>query len=211
MPRAAKATKALPRRTPRRQVGQNIVESILESATQLLVREGYSALSTNRIAELAGVSIGSLYQYFPGKQAVIAALARRLEYRALEIFAKTIEALSQASVREVAHGLIVDLAGERLGALSARREILREVPRAWTEEASREVDALVIDGLAQYLASRSDVRPGNHRMMAMILTHAVEAVLESAVLRHPELLGEPEFLRELAELPARYLARDPAA
>jgi|SoiMethySBSTD1v2_1073268.scaffolds.fasta_scaffold74521_4 AcrR family transcriptional regulator len=211
MPRRAPATKALPRRTPRRQVGQNIVEAILESATQLLVREGYSALSTNRIAELAGVSIGSLYQYFPGKQAVIAALARRLEYRALEIFAKTIDALSHESVRKVAHSLIVDLAGERLGALAARREILREVPRAWTEEASREVDELVTDGLAQHLASRADVRPGNHRVMALIVTHAVEAVLEAAVLRHPDLLAEPEFLRELAELPARYLARDPVS
>jgi hypothetical protein len=142
---------------------------------------------------------------------VIAALARRLEYRALEIFAKTLEAFGQQSVRQITHSLIVDLAGERLGSLAARREILREVPRSWTEEASEEVDGMVTGGLADHLASRADVRPGNHRMMALIITHAVEAVLESAVLRHPELLRDPEFLRELAELPARYLARDKAS
>jgi AcrR family transcriptional regulator len=211
MPRRAAATNAFPRRMPRREPGQNIVESILESATQLLSREGYSALSTNRVAEHAGVSIGSLYQYFPGKSAVIAALARRLEYRALEIFAKTLEVHGQRSVREIAHSLIADLASERLGSLAARREILREVPRGWTEEASQEVDGMVSGGLAEHMASRADVRSGNHRMMAMIITHAVEAVLESAVLRNPDLLGDPEFLRELAELPARYLARDPAS
>jgi AcrR family transcriptional regulator len=211
MSRRAAATNAFPRRTPRREPGQNIVDAILESAMQLLSREGYAALSTNRIAELAGVSIGSLYQYFPAKSAVIAALARRLEYGALEIFAKTLDALGQQSVRQITHNLIADLAGERLGSLAARREILREVPRSWTEEASQEVDGLVTDGLAAHLASRPDVRPGNHRMMAMILTHAVEAVLESAVLRQPDLLRDPEFLRELAELPARYLARDPVS
>jgi AcrR family transcriptional regulator len=211
MPRRALITNAQPRREPRRKLGQNIVDAILESATQLLSRDGYAALSTNRIAELAGVSIGSLYQYFPGKQAVIAALARRLEYRALEIFAKTLDNLAEQPVGKIAHSLIVDLAGERLGALAVRRELLCEVPRSWTEEASREVDGLVSEGLAQHLASRADVRPGNHRIMALIITHAVEAVLETAVLRHPDLLRDPEFLRELAELPARYLARDRAS
>jgi AcrR family transcriptional regulator len=210
MARRSVATSALPRRTPRDRLGQNIVDAILESATQLLSREGYAALSTNRIAELAGVSIGSLYQYFPGKQAVLAALARRLEHRALEIFARTLATLGQEPVRRIAHALIADLASERLGELAARREILREVPRGWTEDESREVDRTVIDGLAEHLASRDDVRAGNHRIMALIATHAVEAVLESAVLHDPELLRDPEFLRELAELPARYLARDPA-
>jgi AcrR family transcriptional regulator len=211
MVRRAAATKAFPRRTPRKQPGQHIVDAILESATQLLSREGYAALSTNRVAELAGVSIGSLYQYFPGKSAVLAALARRLEYRALEIFARTLDALGRQSVRQIALSLIADLASERLGSLATRREILREVPRCWTEEASNEVDGMVTEGLAEHLASRADVRPGNHRFMAMIVTHAVEAVLESALLRHPELLRDQEFLRELAELPARYLARDPAS
>jgi AcrR family transcriptional regulator len=210
MARRSVATSALPRRTPRDRLGQNIVDAILESATQLLSREGYAALSTNRIAELAGVSIGSLYQYVPGKQAVLAALARRLEHRALEIFARTLATLGQEPVRRIAHALVTDLAGERLGELAARREILREVPRGWTEDESREVDRTVIDGLAEHLASREDVRPGNHRIMALIATHAVGAVLESAVLHDPELLRDPEFLRELAELPARYFARDPA-
>ena len=55
------------------------VEALLDSAAQLLASEGYAAVSTNRVAERAGVSIGSLYEYFPNKQALIAeALARAL-------------------------------------------------------------------------------------------------------------------------------------
>ncbi len=51
--------------------------AIIEAAARILENEGSEALTTNRIAERAGVSIGSLYQYFPNKQAVLVALLRR--------------------------------------------------------------------------------------------------------------------------------------
>ena len=53
------------------------VEAILEAAARILVDTGYATASTNRIAERAGVSIGSLYEYFPGKEAIFAELRRR--------------------------------------------------------------------------------------------------------------------------------------
>lgn len=50
---------------------------MLQAAAHILVHEGYARLTTNRVADVAGVSIGSLYQYFPNKQALIVALQRR--------------------------------------------------------------------------------------------------------------------------------------
>jgi AcrR family transcriptional regulator len=183
----------------------HIVGAILESATRILSREGYASLTTNRIADLAGVSIGSLYQYFPGKQAVIAALARQLEYRALEIFATALDGGVRRSLRAVAGALIPALAGEQLGDLATRREILSHVPRSWTREVSDEVDAMVTSALAAHLDERADVRGGNRTMMAFVIVRAVEAVLEAAVTQNPELLKDEEFLNELVELPVRYL------
>ncbi|MFZ9087146.1 MAG: TetR/AcrR family transcriptional regulator, partial [Steroidobacteraceae bacterium] len=49
-------------------------DSILEAAEIIIVNEGYEKATTNYIAEKAGVSIGSLYQYFPNKEAIISAL-----------------------------------------------------------------------------------------------------------------------------------------
>jgi AcrR family transcriptional regulator len=184
------------------------VNAILESATQILSREGYARLTTNRIADLAGVSIGSLYQYFPGKQAVIAALARQLEYRALEIFASALDGGVRRSLRDVARAVIPVLAGEQLGDLAARREILSHVPRSWTREASDEVDSMVTSALAAHLAEREDVREGDRAMMAFVVVRAVEAVLEAAVTQNPELLKDESFLNELVELPTRYLRAD---
>jgi AcrR family transcriptional regulator len=54
-----------------------MVEAILEAAARVLIREGYARTTTNRIAAAAGISVGSLYQYFPGKDALVVALLRR--------------------------------------------------------------------------------------------------------------------------------------
>jgi AcrR family transcriptional regulator len=74
---------AAQRRSPRQSRSRATWEAIVEAAAQILERRGPAALNTNAIAERAGVSVGSLYQYFPDKHAVLAAAARR-ELEALE-------------------------------------------------------------------------------------------------------------------------------
>ena len=57
------------------------VEAVLKAGAQLLLEIGYDKASTNKIAELAGVSVGSLYEYFPGKEAIFAEISRREDER----------------------------------------------------------------------------------------------------------------------------------
>ena len=68
-----------PRKIPRQARSAATVEVILDAAALLLVDEGYEQTTTNRIAERAGVSIGSLYQYFPNRESVVAAVGDRLK------------------------------------------------------------------------------------------------------------------------------------
>ena len=63
------------RKEPAQDRARQTVESILDATAQLL--DGDESVSTNRIAERAGVSIGSLYQYFPNATAIFAAIAER--------------------------------------------------------------------------------------------------------------------------------------
>src|SRR2546427_6536509 len=67
-------TESQRRRQPVQARAQRTLQAIVQAAAQILVKEGEAALTTNRIAERAGVSIGTLYQYFPDKQAVFRAM-----------------------------------------------------------------------------------------------------------------------------------------
>lgn len=66
-----------PRKSPRQRRSQATVEAIVEAAARILEGDGPAAFNTNAVARRAGVSVGSLYQYFPSKQALVAELSRR--------------------------------------------------------------------------------------------------------------------------------------
>ncbi len=69
-----KKPQTTPRKTPKQSRSASLVESILTASTRVFGKLNYSKTTTNKIAEVAGVSIGSLYQYFPGKEAIVRAL-----------------------------------------------------------------------------------------------------------------------------------------
>jgi len=65
------------RRQPQQNRARQTVEAVLDAVVRVPKREGVRAVTTNRIAEVAGVSIGSVYQYFPDKQAILVGLYQR--------------------------------------------------------------------------------------------------------------------------------------
>src|SRR5260221_1671056 len=73
----AQKLQTYPRKSASQERSRFTVDALLEATARILVKEGFDRASTNRIAEAAGVSIGSLYQYFPSKEALVAALVER--------------------------------------------------------------------------------------------------------------------------------------
>lgn len=105
--------------------------------------------------------------------------------------------------------MVRGLADESFAQVTVRREVLARVPRGWLDDASRQVDELVVREVAALLRARDDVRDGDRELMAFVVVHAVESALEAAVLRRPELLSSQAFLSELTELAVSYLQRPP--
>lgn len=87
-----KKTQQIRRRQPTQERAQITVSIILEAAAQILRSEGRTGFNTNKIAERAGISIGTLYGYFPNKDAIFIALARQIIEEDAQALAKVLDA-----------------------------------------------------------------------------------------------------------------------
>ena len=187
------------------------MDAVVEAARQIVADEGYDALTTNRVAKLAGVSIGSLYRYFADRDAIVAELARRIERRTLELAASRANEIADPAA--LADAMIELVASTRLGDLRTRNTILQRIPRIWTEEVSQEVDDTVVHMVQRSLeASAQSFRDvGDPAVSAFMLMTAVEAVVEQCVTRHPEWIESGALRMHLQMLVRRYLGLDDPA
>jgi len=102
--------RASTRREPKQQRSRQTVEAVLEAVPRVLRRHGAEAVTTNRVAEVAGVSIGSLYQYFPDKQAIFMALHDRHVDGVRHVIERTMTDCTSASLEEFTRELVERLA-----------------------------------------------------------------------------------------------------
>ncbi|MFF0427176.1 TetR/AcrR family transcriptional regulator [Streptomyces sp. NPDC004520] len=191
------------RREPQQARSRARVEAILGAADRILSQEGYEALTTRRIAEAAGVPVGSIYQFYPDKGAVVDALGRRY----LEGFATAIDGLvERALAGELTDlvGTMVDIYSELFRsqpggmALWAGRHLSPELARA--DEAS---NALVAEGLLRIVEHLTGGPGGERaRRATRMVVWAANAVLHEAFKGE----GEPdlETVDELRRMLDRY-------
>jgi AcrR family transcriptional regulator len=97
-------------RAPKQERSRQTVEAVLEGVQRVLQRYGAGAITTNRVAEAAGVSIGSLYQYFPDKQAIFLALHDRHVDEVRHLMERTMSDCAVASFEELTRELVDGLA-----------------------------------------------------------------------------------------------------
>lgn len=186
------------RRTPRQARAEGTVDAILDAAFQLLEADGVEKLTTNHVAARAGVSIGTLYQYFAGKQDILAALAQRRAGAVRDAIAETIiRKPDVSSVRPIVQALMRGFEGS-----PATRQAL--------------LDAMFLRGgdsvLAQHheaflaaIAGRARLQVDLTPESAFVLTHAPIALLRAAAAE-PELGLDPARLEdELVRLMESYI------
>jgi AcrR family transcriptional regulator len=107
MPDARPQHRPRPRKAPKQARSQETVKVIVEAAARILERDGFEGFSTNAVAERAGVSIGSLYQYFPSKEALIGALIVRETSQLIDdAEAATTEPSGAAALSALVHACI---------------------------------------------------------------------------------------------------------
>src|ERR1700729_3149422 len=101
------AVRTNPRKNASQERSRLTVDALLEATARILVREGFDKASTNRIAEVAGVSVGSLYQYFPSKEALVAALIDRHNQEVMRAVQNELSEVQDLPLEEAVRKLIL--------------------------------------------------------------------------------------------------------
>ena len=197
--------KLSPRKTPRQERSRATVEALLEATTDILIREGYTKLTTNRIAERAGVNIASLYQYFPGKEAIVAELRRRhgADQRAAlrQVLAEHTAGELESTIRTL---VSVGVAGHA-HAPRLHRVFTEEIPALGYRDVAA-IDAPIFEAMRRFLRD-ADVDVRDMELALWMISTASGAVLHRAAVERPEDLSNGVIAEELITLLCRYLRR----
>jgi AcrR family transcriptional regulator len=181
-PSAALRARLSPRKQPSQERSRATVEVILAAATRVLCKHGYDGATTNQIAEQAGVSVGSLYQYFPNKEAIVGALIERHDAEMWQVFAGGVAGGAARPFVEVVPQVIDALFDAHLVDPTLHRVLHETVPRVGklarlreTNEKAREL----VEGMLR--ARRHELAVHDLAAAAFVVVEAVEALIHQAV------------------------------
>jgi AcrR family transcriptional regulator len=183
-----------PPTTPRKNASQArsraTVDALVEATARILVRDGFEKTSTNRIAEAAGVSVGSLYQYFPSKEALVAAVIHRHQEEIMAVVRTALCEIADMPVEQAVRRLVtVAIEAHRINP-NLHRVLAEQIPRAGkldVEAYSREIHSLVRSYFERH---RKDMRKTDLDVATFICVSTIEAVAHNAVLNQAEMLNE---------------------
>ncbi|WP_250437606.1 TetR/AcrR family transcriptional regulator [Caballeronia sp. ATUFL_F2_KS9A] len=192
-----------PRKAPAQSRSEATVASIVEAAAQVLESEGFEGFNTNAVARRAGVSIGSLYQYFPGKDALIVALIRRESARFYEDASVALTKRSGKAALEYLIGASVRQQLQR-PMLARLLDIAEGRPALRGEVAKGEMDALV-----ETIVGRAAPRHPNPEVAAADLLAIVKGMVDAAGERGERDLDDLE--RRVRAAVLGYLSRSGGA
>ena len=195
-----------PRKRPTQARSKATVDTILEATTRILKKQGFDALSTNAVAAQAGVSIGSLYQYFPNKEALVRALIdRHMEEMNAAIFAE-LKRVAEMPMAQAARAVVELTIRAHAVDPELHRVLTEQVPRIGKLSRLREMDELMHRMVAGLLAARKrDLAIRDPDLAAFILVSTIEAVIHRAALLYPARLRDPRLVEETTLLVTRYL------
>lgn len=202
------------RREPTQERAQKTIQTLFKAAAHILDKEGEAALSTNKVAAVAGFSIGTLYQYFPSKEMLVRAMASRgqdLVLQELESYLSALESRTDVQHMDGRELLSKAIHILLLGFASGKGLSQTLIRLGWTLEKPDETASAVrqvADRLAIFF-ERIDhpALQSPSAALMFVLTRSVIGTLRSASLEKSPLLGSPAFEEALTHMAWALLAK----
>jgi AcrR family transcriptional regulator len=198
-----------PRRRPRQARAQATVEAILKATSNVLVEEGYDRASTNRVAHAAGVSIGSLYQYFPSKEALVAALVDEHLGKMNALLAEALQQVTGADLESDARSLVNGLIAAYRCDPRLHHVLCQEVPKVGELRRVYEFEQRLGEVAREQLHGlRGRIGHADVDTAIFVLVNAVPSIIRAAVQSDPEGSQNALLASEVTQLILRYLIAD---
>jgi AcrR family transcriptional regulator len=196
-----------PRKAATQQRSRQTVGALLDATARILIKDGYDKASTNKIALVAGVSVGSLYQYFPSKEALVAAVVDRHMKEMLDLVRDEIVKAAGRPLDAVVRKLVGAMIDAHRVDPKLHRVLAEQIPRSGRlgniEAMDREAYKLVHAYLEGH---REEVDVADLDTAAFVCVKTVEALSHAAVLGGPTILSD-EKIEHLTDEVTRLLVR----
>lgn len=199
MPAPPRKTRPQPRRSPVQGRAQVTVEAILEAAAQILARHGADAATTNAIAARAGVSIGSVYQYFADREALIVELERRHVAKMQRVLGLALAGLGDRPLPAAIEQLVAAIIAAHQVSPRLHQALHQSLARGRLEAIDRfesQLEVLV----EQALAARVELAIADPALTATLLVRALGGLLRTTLRREPERVGDPALAAAMTGL-----------
>jgi AcrR family transcriptional regulator len=173
------------RKSPSQERSRRTVERILDAAARIFHEQGYAGATTNDVADEAGVSVGSLYQYFPNKDSLLVALTRRHIESTTSGLTHLLSRMSANAGFDTIIRQVVDFLVEQHDLDDLHLLVMHQAPR--TQEISIELErakSQLVDLAEQLLVSR--IKDSQRRtLVARMVVATIDAGVHDVILRQP--------------------------
>ena len=178
-----------PLTNPRKEASQErsraTVDALIDATARILVREGFDKASTNRIAEVAGVSVGSLYQYFPSKEALVAAVIERHQQEIMQLVRGELAEVANQPIRQGVRTIVAAAVKSHRLDPKLHRVLAEQIPRVGKLEKVETFNRGNYALFRAYLDShRKEIRATDLELAAFVCVTSIEALTHTAVLHH---------------------------
>lgn len=207
---ARKATALRPRKRPSQARSRATVDAILEAAARVFAARGYAGATTNHIAARAGVSVGSLYEYFPNKDALLVALVEHHIAEAGTLLTGVAERslTPTTSLQHAVEAMVQAMIELHAQNPRLHRVLFEEAPLP--PQVRLRLEALersMAIGVAEYLGTRQEVTAPDTLMAATVLVQAIEALTHKLEI-HGGADHQATLVTELVTLATAYLTAE---
>lgn len=205
-----KARKKTARKAPVQSRSRATVDAILDGCVRILDQEGLVGATTSRIAEVSGVSVGSLYQYFENRDSILNALQDREFARTSEMLQGLLLTRKFESERELAYTVISSLLDLYRASPGLHRVLALEGLRVAPTDRVQAFDHKIVEILRAFLEMTSfQILRKNRHAAAFVIYHSVRATMLAAILEEPAGITDEVLVEELTDLVVTHLIGAP--